>query len=372
MFCTKCGNTLVEVQKFCPKCGQAVLLDPAARRAESPEQPTELAKYLPLFSLCVVLSFIALKSLHDYASFAAGACIILLGFFAFSKRASARKKLGAVGIALIGVLIINAIEGWQLRKEQRGQTAIPQQGPSESRKQAQPVELDASAVLLRPRSALDRYLGKPKPERVGDCTAGEQGFAYPDGSYVCVKAGTVTLLAYQLKKDGANAELALAALNIPRRRAPRDFGSFKRWSSELGNELTLSNGSPIPNLVYLGRTVWIDMHSWQGTVKQKEAPSQKRETPGESARVSFATLLNTVYQKEGRRILVEAQGEGHDVLVLSSGLIFGSNVFGRSATLEAARRDTIDCSDCMLLLKKLKFKRVIIRGIEYQESYGLE
>lgn len=366
MVCTKCGNTLVEVQNFCSKCGQAVPVDPGALRAVSPEQPMEPAKYLLLF-LCLVLSLIALESLHSYASFGAIASMFFLGFFAFSKRPSARKMLGAIGIALIAVLITNAIEGWQLRKEQRRQAAIPQQSPSESRKQAQPVELDASAVLLRPRSALDGYLGKAKPERVADCTAGEQGFVYPDDSYVCVKAGMVTLLSYQLKKDGANAELALAALNIPRGSAPRDFGSFKRWSSELGNELTLSTGSPISNLLYFGHTVVIDMHGRQEAVEQNEAPSQKRETPAERTRVSFVVLLNIKYRQEGRHIIVEAQGKDQDVLVLSSSLISDG-----SHTLDAARRETIDCPNCMLRLKKLKFRRVIISGEEYQESYSLE
>jgi len=107
-----------------------------------------------------------------------------------------------------------------------------------------------------------------------------------------------------------------------------------------------------------------------------QVPSAAQGTPGLlqtqsgagsiKARQKFAVLLQTIFDKVGRPISVRATGPNQQTLLLSSGLIYEG-----SYNLEATRRETIDCEDCMLLMKKAGFKRLIIRGTEagYEESY---
>jgi hypothetical protein len=98
-----------------------------------------------------------------------------------------------------------------------------------------------------------------------------------------------------------------------------------------------------------------------------EAPRQARQlSPEERARVSYAKLYQAAYKKLGRPISVQATGERYDVMELSSALITEG-----SHTLDAARSDTVECSECMQIIKKLGFKTLTIRGTNFDESWDV-
>ena len=98
-----------------------------------------------------------------------------------------------------------------------------------------------------------------------------------------------------------------------------------------------------------------------------KAPRQARQlTSGERARVNYAELLQAVYKKEGRYISVQATGERYDVMELSSDLIMEG-----SHTLDAARRETVECSECMQIMKNLGFKTLTITGTNFDESWDV-
>jgi len=96
-------------------------------------------------------------------------------------------------------------------------------------------------------------------------------------------------------------------------------------------------------------------------------PTPKKKVNGAAnTRLAYAQLLQAVYKHEGRLISVMASGDNLDTLELSSGLI-GDGTY----TLDAARRETVDCSECIERMKKLGFKAVILEGTSFGEAYEL-
>lgn len=94
--------------------------------------------------------------------------------------------------------------------------------------------------------------------------------------------------------------------------------------------------------------------------KQTSSTKQKAHRKAEShlkARVKLAELLQQIYKSEGRLIKVQAVGEESRTLELSSGLMVEG-----SHTLDAARRETIDCADCLAMMRKSGFAKIVLRG----------
>ena len=82
--------------------------------------------------------------------------------------------------------------------------------------------------------------------------------------------------------------------------------------------------------------------------------------------MNYAGLLEGIYKKEGRLISVTASGERHTVLELSSGLITEG-----SHTLDAARRETVECPECMQIMRKLGFRTLILKGTDLYQSWDV-
>ena len=103
---------------------------------------------------------------------------------------------------------------------------------------------------------------------------------------------------------------------------------------------------------------------------QKQMEYERLPTEAK-ARIQFGKVIEAAYKVDDRRISVHATGKDFDTLELSSGLIFKG-----SHTLDAARE--IMSEETLQTMKRLKFKRVAIKGIgfesklEYFEGYSLE
>jgi hypothetical protein len=82
------------------------------------------------------------------------------------------------------------------------------------------------------------------------------------------------------------------------------------------------------------------------------------------ARQSTAALLQKIYEKEGRMLKVTVAGANCEILELSSGILAEGN-----HTFDAAQRETVGCSDCMLLYKREKFKAVRFIGPDMNLEY---
>jgi len=83
-----------------------------------------------------------------------------------------------------------------------------------------------------------------------------------------------------------------------------------------------------------------------------------------NARVKFAQLLQDIYKKEGRFITVNATGENQQTLELSSHLIDAG-----THTLDAAKRETINSDYGMAIIRRSRFKEILIHGQHYTERY---
>jgi len=82
------------------------------------------------------------------------------------------------------------------------------------------------------------------------------------------------------------------------------------------------------------------------------------------ARIKFAQLLQDIYKKEGRFITVKATGEDQRTLELFSALIDEG-----THTLEAARRETINSEYSMAIIRRSRFKEILIHSERYSERY---
>jgi len=95
--------------------------------------------------------------------------------------------------------------------------------------------------------------------------------------------------------------------------------------------------------------------------------TRKPKTDAEEARIRLAALLQEILRREGRLLAVSTTGGQSQILAVSSDLFREGG-----DTLRAARRETIDCSDCMLLIRKLGFTQVTFTGINYNARYELQ
>ena len=81
-------------------------------------------------------------------------------------------------------------------------------------------------------------------------------------------------------------------------------------------------------------------------------------------RMKLAELLQEIYKKEGRFITVKATGDNQQTLDLFSVLI-GEGTH----TLDVARRETINSEYSMAVVRRSRFKQIVIHGERYSESY---
>jgi hypothetical protein len=267
--CSRCGSQLVEPASFCSACGTRVRRSQTSpqlpRRASVDDSRDDFLDAIDLFPRAAM----AISSLWRGSSADVRFALIL-------------------GTVLIGAVPMILIGGDDSPEAAAASTSTPAPKPAtvgvsavpESKgKTRLPVELDASAILLAPRLQLDRILGKPTAEQIGDCTRGEQGYVYSDDSYVCVGRGIVMLLSYHPKADVNTSEDALKTLGILTFSPAAQMGMVQRWSHDLDNGLALRNGKPIPNVLYFEAagpaTVTVDMHGWERIrpVKQQVLPT---------------------------------------------------------------------------------------------------
>ena len=83
-------------------------------------------------------------------------------------------------------------------------------------------------------------------------------------------------------------------------------------------------------------------------------------------RLRAAEVLQRIYQKEGRPINVHAAGDGGRTLELYSGLMMEGNY-----TYEAARRETVDCANCVEFYRVLGFREIVLKGDGFEQVYTL-
>jgi hypothetical protein len=136
-----------QYQKFCTECGRAApvavsasdaAVQPAIKKAPA-SSPLESATNV-LIVICIVLSGISIATFHGYAAALAVACIVIGGLTVFSKRITSRKKFYALAIAIVGILVINTIEGWQERKQEQRQAEVAAQQVAQSALEQQKKE----------------------------------------------------------------------------------------------------------------------------------------------------------------------------------------------------------------------------------------
>ena len=86
------------------------------------------------------------------------------------------------------------------------------------------------------------------------------------------------------------------------------------------------------------------------------------------ARIAYAKFLTVYFDKIDRQTIhVSAIGEDRQTLDVFSVLI-GKFVGSKSHNLVSAR-EVIESSDSVALLKKCRFRKVVVRGTDYTETY---
>jgi hypothetical protein len=98
--------------------------------------------------------------------------------------------------------------------------------------------------------------------------------------------------------------------------------------------------------------------------QKAKQPTKARSDEFIGARVKLAELLQEIYKKEGRLITVKAIGNNRQTLDLFSMLISEG-----THTLDAARRETVNSEYSMAIIKRSRFKEIVIHGERYSESY---
>jgi hypothetical protein len=102
------------------------------------------------------------------------------------------------------------------------------------------------------------------------------------------------------------------------------------------------------------------------------SPKAKEPTKAKSdeflgARIKFAELLQEIYRKEGRPIAVKAIGDNRQTLDLFSVLVSGGTY-----ALDAAKRAAVNFEYSMAIIRRSRFKQIIIHGGRYSESYAVK
>lgn len=109
-------------------------------------------------------------------------------------------------------------------------------------------------------------------------------------------------------------------------------------------------------------------------ISAQTAPAKGTQDPAKGksdefldARIKFAQLLQDIYKKEGRFITVKATGQNQQTLELSSALIDEG-----THTLDAARRETIKSEYSMAIIRRSRFKEILIHSERYTERYAVK
>jgi hypothetical protein len=104
------------------------------------------------------------------------------------------------------------------------------------------------------------------------------------------------------------------------------------------------------------------------TTKQRETAEQKKTKEFLGSRIAYAKLLTEYFAKIGRQTIhVNAVDENQQTLDIYSAAI-GKPFGGETKNLLDAR-EVIQSADSIAMLKKCRFKKVIIRGNDYTEGY---
>jgi len=94
-----------------------------------------------------------------------------------------------------------------------------------------------------------------------------------------------------------------------------------------------------------------------------QKPIKAKSDESLAARIKLAELLQEIYKEEGRFITVKATGDNQQTLDLFSVLI-GEGTH----TLDAARRETVNSEYSMAIIRRSRFKEIVIHGERYSES----
>src|ERR1017187_195192 len=174
MFCNKCAKPLRGGdQRVCPNCGSAVPPPQAFATRPANTSDTPLTSLLSnpkvLMSIvALILAAIALENLHQVAALIGVIFIVVAAVAAFRWHVAPKRKLLALGIGVVCILGVNAIEGSvESRPPVKSKTvsAAPQDLRKSHNEVAldQPihVEIDLPKLALARKTAIDKILGPP-------------------------------------------------------------------------------------------------------------------------------------------------------------------------------------------------------------------
>jgi hypothetical protein len=99
--------------------------------------------------------------------------------------------------------------------------------------------------------------------------------------------------------------------------------------------------------------------------KQAESSDAKKAAEFLKARIAFVGFLNAAYQKQGYRLLVQANGPDKRTLEISSALLWEG-----SQTMEAALEVLTD-DDIYANVKHLRFTKIVFTGYDFSTSYSI-
>jgi hypothetical protein len=102
--------------------------------------------------------------------------------------------------------------------------------------------------------------------------------------------------------------------------------------------------------------------------KRRETADEKKVREFLGSRIAYAKLLIAYFAKIGRQTIhVEAIDENQQTLDVFSGLI--GKPFGRETSNLVSAREVIESADSIAMVKKCRFKKVVIRGTDYAVDY---
>jgi hypothetical protein len=112
-----------------------------------------------------------------------------------------------------------------------------------------------------------------------------------------------------------------------------------------------------------------------GPTKPKATKQERRETADEKkareflgSRIAYAKFLTAYFAKAGRQTIhVEAINDNQQTLEVFSALI--GKPFGRETSNLVFAREVIESADSIAMVKKCRFKKVVIRGTDYGMDY---
>ena len=221
-------------------------------------------------------------------------------------------------------------------------------------------ELDVTKVALRSRPEVIKIIGRP------DSSAeGADGYQWGTVTYV---RGQLSQIDYLFNSKASSVKEALEKVGLKPTSEPFKGPLTFYWNPSTGPLVCC--GFEMDNVVipldFSGISVGFKRKLEDQRTAGGKASAKSSTKPDEflGARIALAQLLEEGLKKEGRFITVSATGDQQQTLEMSSALIGkGTN------TLAAAKRETIDSEDSMALIRRVQFKKLIIKGGDYVESY---